>query len=832
VAISDPQIVWKVDEEDNLRAYHKKDLKNPAVWAPQPGSQTMFLTCPVFECLFAGTRGNGKTDALLMDFLQHVGQGYGPDWRGVLFRRTFPELKDVINKAYKWFPKIFPTAQYNKASSTWTFQDGEQLIFGFVEKEADYWKYHGHNYSWQGWEELTTWPDDSLFKRLISTVRSTNKNVPAKIRATCNPSGCVPYGDVLTTRGWVDIQDVTTEDFVVSTHKNGDSCVRQVTETHAYDFDGELYERNARGIHLSFTEDHRWPLLNTDCSQHTVKSFQDLPKYPILRRSANPETWEGVEGEEVTRVYPGFTKNDSHRKPKSPIIKSLLVEDYAELLGWFVSKGCLCKRDQAFCIAQSKVENLPTIRALLDRCGFHYRYDGQAFWISERYWMQHFAAQGKCRTKHIPRWFLNQPAPVLQGCLDALMLGDRHHKTYYTISRQLADDVSEIMTKLGMANQTHARYRENREGLHYSIGWQGTNKTTLTKKELTRRKYSGKVFCITVADTETFFLRQGKHVFLSGNSGHNWVKRRYGLPVIPGTCHTHLKKTEGEPDRIAIHGSLSENKILLHANPHYIDRLRASCTSPAEAAAWIDGSWDITSGGMFDDIWDADCHVAVGLRAEHIPEGWRIDRSYDHGQSKPFSVGFWAESNGEPVTLPSGRTVGHVRGDLFRFNEWYGQEGDEDNVGMRLASTEIAEGIVQRIENMDLMGRVYPGVADASIFDQWEPGKTVAGDMKSRGIRWLAADKSKGSRIQGWQQIRKMLKAAKPTKTEDGNYIRESPGLFVSDNCEHFLRTFPILSRDKKNPDDVDTNIEDHIADEVRYRCRAKRAKRARVYKG
>jgi hypothetical protein len=36
------------------------------VWAAQPGSQAAFLDCPTTEVLYEGTRGPGKTDALLM----------------------------------------------------------------------------------------------------------------------------------------------------------------------------------------------------------------------------------------------------------------------------------------------------------------------------------------------------------------------------------------------------------------------------------------------------------------------------------------------------------------------------------------------------------------------------------------------------------------------------------------------------------------------------------------------------------------------------------------------------------------------------------------------
>jgi len=99
------------------------------VWVPQPGSQTAFLSCPVFEVLYEGTRGPGKTDALLMDFAQHVGQGFGPEWRGVIFRQSYPQLGDLIAKSQKWFRLIWgDAAQYNQAKSTWTFPDGAAAV--------------------------------------------------------------------------------------------------------------------------------------------------------------------------------------------------------------------------------------------------------------------------------------------------------------------------------------------------------------------------------------------------------------------------------------------------------------------------------------------------------------------------------------------------------------------------------------------------------------------------------------------------------------------------------------------------------------------------------
>ena len=106
----------------------------PTPLVPQPGGQQRFLECPVREALFEGERGAGKTSALLMDFLKDVDKGHGADWCGILFRRKYYALKDIIYKARRWIPQEFPEASYSRDSRTWTFKDGEQLILGVVER--------------------------------------------------------------------------------------------------------------------------------------------------------------------------------------------------------------------------------------------------------------------------------------------------------------------------------------------------------------------------------------------------------------------------------------------------------------------------------------------------------------------------------------------------------------------------------------------------------------------------------------------------------------------------------------------------------------------------
>jgi len=288
--------------------------------------------------------------------------------------------------------------------------------------------------------------------------------------------------------------------------------------------------------------------------------------------------------------------------------------------------------------------------------------------------------------------------------------------------------------------------------------------------------------------------------------GHNWVKDYFIDPAPPGV----IIRGNGMP-RVRIHGHLSENKILLKADPDYVAKL-TSISDENKRKAWLQGSWDIVAGGMFDGVWREEVH---SIRPFAIPPRWRIDRSFDWGSSAPFSVGWWAVSDGTEVVIGTdddGEPIKRAfpRGTLFRIAEWYGWSG-KANEGCRMLASEVGRGIVRLETEMGIRGRVEAGPADSSIFDT-QNGVCIAEDMGRTGVRWERADKSPGSRRNGWEKMRDMFAACL-------DFPMERAGLFSFDTCRHFLRTVPSIARSKKDPDDVDTDAEDHCADEVRYRC-------------
>lgn len=276
--------------------------------------------------------------------------------------------------------------------------------------------------------------------------------------------------------------------------------------------------------------------------------------------------------------------------------------------------------------------------------------------------------------------------------------------------------------------------------------------------------------------------------------GHNWVKARFIDPMPRGTVITDEQGRE----RVAIHGEIWENIHLLENDPGYLKSLQAQ--SGVKRKAWLEGDWDIVAGGMFDDVWDSSVHIVEPFE---IPATWKIDRSFDRGSSKPYSVGFWAESDGCDVKLNDGSLRATQRGDLFRIAEIYGWTG-KPNEGTREIPTEIARKIR---EYEKALGRtVHPGPADSEIFTI-ENGNCIASDMERMGIRWTRANKSSGSRINGWEILRERLK---------NSISREGPGIYTFDTCRQFIRTFPVLPRDKRQADDVDCLVAGTMVDTIK----------------
>lgn len=277
-----------------------------------------------------------------------------------------------------------------------------------------------------------------------------------------------------------------------------------------------------------------------------------------------------------------------------------------------------------------------------------------------------------------------------------------------------------------------------------------------------------------------------------GGVSHAWhrrlfVDRRFGPDEHPD-------------DYVFIQAKVTDNHALMAAQPEYLRQLQN--LPPKLRAAWLEGSWDIFEGAVFEEFRiepTADRRWTHVIPAEgfKVPYGWEIYRSFDWGFRRPFSVGYWAVD---------------YDGVIYRIAEYYGCQRDLrthesiPNEGLKWSPDKVFAEIKEYEETHPLLaGRSITGVADPAIWDA-SVGISIAESAADHGIYFVPGDHKRHA---GWMQCHYRL------QFDDEGY----PRMYVLDSCKDFIRTVPGLQYDAHKVEDIDTEGEDHIADEWRYFC-------------
>lgn len=303
---------------------------------------------------------------------------------------------------------------------------------------------------------------------------------------------------------------------------------------------------------------------------------------------------------------------------------------------------------------------------------------------------------------------------------------------------------------------------------------------------------------------------------------NDFPKRIYYTCNPGGASHGYFKRLfidrryeagENPEDYTFIQSLVTDNKALMAAQPDYVKQLEA--LPPKLREAWLYGRWDIYEGQFFEDFraepdarkcqeagitleeakaqgrW---CHVIAPLdMGSSSRRGWQIYRSYDFGYAKPFSCAWWAID---------------YDGVMYRILELYGCT-QTPNEGLKWTPDQQFREIARvEKEHPWLRGKNILGVADPAIWDS-SRGDSIADTAARYGIWFEPGDHE---RIAGWMQCHYRL------QFDDNGYAR----CYVFEGCKGFIRTIPLMMYDEHKPEDLDTKLEDHIADEWRYMCMAR----------
>ena len=319
------------------------------------------------------------------------------------------------------------------------------------------------------------------------------------------------------------------------------------------------------------------------------------------------------------------------------------------------------------------------------------------------------------------------------------------------------------------------------------LQYQGTEYDVIGFEEATHFKEEWMVFISTsLRTTKKGFLPRIYYTCNPGGVGHAYIKRLF--------IDRRFREGEDPADYCFIPATVYDNRVLMEADPDYVKRLKA--LPEHKRRAHLDGDWNVFEGQVFEELRTDPAHFA-DRRFTHVidpfvpPPEWQIYRSFDFGYAKPFSVGWWAKDGD---------------GRLYRILELYGCASGEANVGVRWSPEEIFReiGRIER-EHPFLQGKRIYGVADPAIWDA-SRGESIADTAERMGIYFERGD---NRRVAGWMQLHNRLAFDE----------RGIPMLYIFRTCREFLRTLPTLQYSKVYPEDVDSDLEDHIADESRYLC-------------
>ena len=179
----------KVISEKDLQDLPKPlatEAQEDVIFKANEGPQEDFLAAGETDVLYGGAAGGGKSYAMLVDPLRFA---HRAAHRGLIIRRSMPELRELIDKSRELYPKAFPGCKYKEVEKLWNFPSGAKIEFGFLERDADVYRYQGQAYSWIGFDEITHLPTEFAWNYLASRLRTTDSEIQTYMRCTANPGG-------------------------------------------------------------------------------------------------------------------------------------------------------------------------------------------------------------------------------------------------------------------------------------------------------------------------------------------------------------------------------------------------------------------------------------------------------------------------------------------------------------------------------------------------------------------------------------------------------------------------------------------------------------------
>lgn len=278
-----------------------------------------------------------------------------------------------------------------------------------------------------------------------------------------------------------------------------------------------------------------------------------------------------------------------------------------------------------------------------------------------------------------------------------------------------------------------------------------------------------------------------------GGPGHHWIAKRYVFKTGPWKPFFEEKSKR---NWIYAPSTYDGNQFI--DREQYRDQLESACPSDPELLrAWLTGDWAVNRGAYFAAVLDEGRNAVDPW--ESIPDDWQTWLAHDFGSAAPSATYILAQSPGD---THEGKF--YPRGSIVAVDELAVVRRDDLNKGLGWTASTTAEGILEMCKKWGVKPR---GVADDACFAQsGHSTGSIAEEFSKKGVYFTPA--RKGSRIAGWQMLRRLM--------ADAGKL-DKPGLYLSRGCTYAWDTLPYLARDQKRVEDLDSTGPDHCADALRY---------------
>jgi hypothetical protein len=713
-------------------------------WKPQKGPQEAALRAAFMpELFFGGARGGGKSAFLMGDFAADVAE-YGADWKGILFRRTYPELDELIVEGKKVLFSAFPGTEYKVGSYEFRMPNGSVLRLRHMENDSDADHYMGHAYCvaegtpvWMGdgsYREIQDIKDGDEVMTLEGPRLVIQRHSPG-LKECVDVSHCGDWVQshpidhpILTTFSWQSYASHMGSDAIgSSTSSSGSSQQTSVSCSAilASHIPGCEYPRGYHyGPNAIQDDNEQWPYLSSWSSK------------PI---SSQPSQWL------LEDRQPTFQEI---QQSQAVISSSGSFDEYLEI-GAIEGSPVDYPTYPRFCgesalgLSEIDLDGAPSqagaaIRALADcRLGVPGNIPSNTpisiLWYDHPY-------TGELRGSR------------LQMSYGALSMAPCGEKRVFDLT---VEEVNHYIT-----TEQHLVNRNSWIGFDELTNWPNLH------------PYHRLKACLrSAAGVKNMRIRATGN---PGGVGHTAVKKYF---IDPSPSGEVIQDDQSAISRMFIRSRVTDNRILLDADPGYIDRLK-SIGDEQLVKAWLDGDWNAFVGQYFGS-WD---NGKICIPSFEVPPDWPLFGSLDYGEAAPTSFGL--------------ATVDYD-GNVYGISE-YTRAGES-------ASTHAYE-ISKLIEACPFtQGRMpSPILADPSMWVKRNLHQNYAHSptdvFLENGLHLMKAN---NDRISGWRVM--------------NDYVSRGKFFLFDGWNDSAASTIPSLPRSKSNPEDVDTKSNDHDADRIRY---------------